>query len=145
MSTKDLVLKIDKPHFVVKLHTDLLEVDMKEGAKKELEDVIEKNPALRGSIGVLFQTIVPLDVPLKDIDSAHVDDKGKLKIVIPNRRDITIPLTEKESQNLIEKLDELIPIEKDRELRRRMASSKAKRRTIETREEGAFEARMSHG
>lgn len=145
MSTEDLVLKIDKPHFVVKLHRDLLEVDMKEGAKKELEDAVEKNSALRGSLGVLFQTIVPLDVPLKDIDSTHVDDSGKLKIVLPRRRDITIPLLLEESLELREKLEELIPLEKEKELRRIIASRKAKRRTAGTREEGAFEARIKHG
>jgi len=144
MSTTDLVLKIDKPQFVVKLHTDLLEVDMKEGAKKDLEDVIEKNSALRESLGVLFQTIVPLDIPLKDIDSVHLDDSGKLKIVIPKRRDITISLTQKESQRLMKKLNELIPLEKERELRRIIASRKVKRRVARI-EEHAFEARKQYG
>jgi len=145
MSTEDLVLKIDKPHFVVKLHKDLLEVDMKEGAKKELEDVVEKNPALRGSLGVLFQTIVPLDVPLKDIDSVHVDDDGRLKIVLSLRRDITIPLTEEESQKLVEKLNKLIPLAKEKELRHIVASRKAKIRTLMARTEGAVEARKRYG
>ena len=40
-----LVLKVEKPHFVVKLHEDILEVDLKEGAKKELEDVVEAHRA----------------------------------------------------------------------------------------------------
>jgi len=112
---EELVLKIDKPHFVVKLHEDTLEVDLKEGAKKKLEDVVEAHPILRESLGVLFQTIIPLDVALKDIESAEVDDKGRLKIVIPLRRDIIIPLEVDESKKLAEKLNELIPLAKLKE------------------------------
>jgi len=106
---KKPVLKIDKPHFVVKVYEDVLEVDLKEGAKKELEDVVEAHPVLRESLGVIFQTIVPLDVALYEIESAEVDDNGQLKIVIPLRRDIVIPLEIDESRELAKKLNELIP------------------------------------
>jgi len=104
-----LVMRIDKPHFVVKLHEDTLEVDLKRGIKKELEDAVEAHPILRESLGVLFQTIVPLDVALKDIQTAEVDKKGHVKLVLPLRRDITIPLEAKESKTLAKKLNELIP------------------------------------
>jgi hypothetical protein len=115
MSQKDeMVMVIDKAHFIVKLHTSLLEVDLKEGVRKKLEDAMESHPHLRESIGLLFQTIIPLDVPLKDIEAAIVDKKGRTKIVIPRRRDITIPLEPDESKRLVEKLNELIPIEKAR-------------------------------
>jgi len=113
-----LVLKIDKPHFVIKLHEDTLEVDLKEGAKKELEDVVEAHPILRESLGILFQTIIPLDIALKDIESAEVDDKGRLKIVIPLRRDLIIPLEINESERLAEKLNELIPLAKLKDAKR---------------------------
>jgi hypothetical protein len=109
---KNPIITIDKPHFVVKLHEDVLEVDLKEGAKKELEDMLEVRPILRESLGVLFQTIIPLDVALSDIDSAEVDKKGQLKIVIPLRRDIIIPLDATESKTLAEKMNELIPVAK---------------------------------
>ena len=109
---KNPIITIDKPHFVVKLHEDVLEVDLKEGAKKELEDMLEVRPILRESLGVLFQTIIPLDVALSDIDSAEVDKKGQLKIVIPLRRDIVIPLDAAESKRLAEKMNELIPVAK---------------------------------
>ena len=115
MSEEDeIVMVIDKPHFVVRLRTSLLEVDLKEGARKKLEDVIESHPHLRESIGLLFQTIIPLDVPLKDIQKAMVDKNGHVKIVIPRRRDISIPLEPDESQRLVDKLNELIPVEKAR-------------------------------
>ena len=38
---KDSVLIIERPNFVVKLHEDVIEVDMKGGARKEFEDVVE--------------------------------------------------------------------------------------------------------
>jgi hypothetical protein len=113
MSEKDeAVMVIDKPHFTVKLHTSLLEVDLKEGVRKRLEDALESHPHLRESIGLLFQNVVPLDVQIKDIETAFVDNEGRAKIIVPNRRDITIPLEPEESQELVEKLNELIPIEK---------------------------------
>lgn len=123
-----LVLKIDKPHFVVKLHEDTLEVDLKEGAKKELEDVVEAHPILRESLGILFQTIIPLDIALKDIESAKVDDKGRLKIMIPLRRDIMIPLGVGESERLAEKLNELIPLAKLKEAKRMKALEELEKR-----------------
>jgi len=138
MATKDLIMMIDKPHFTVKLHQNLLEVDLKKGIKKKLEDFVEATPTLRGSLGFLFQNVIPLDVPLKDIESVEMDEKGQVKIVIPNRRDINIPLEPPESQKLIDKLNELIPLEKKREMDRILASApEASRRAIEIDEEKA--------
>ena len=114
MAEEDLVLVFDKPNFVVKLYKELLEVDLKEGAKKEFEDVLEAKPLLRESLGFLFQTVVPLDVPLKDIESATVDREWYTKIVVPHRRDIIIPLPPDESRKLIDKLNELVPLAKER-------------------------------
>jgi hypothetical protein len=51
---------------------------------------------------------------LKDIEAAIIDKKGHTKIVIPRRRDLTIPLEPDESKRLVEKLNELIPLEKAR-------------------------------
>ena len=112
------VLEIEKPYYVVRLHEDTLEVDLKEGAKKELEDVVEAHPVLRESLGILFQTIIPLDVALHEMESVQLDDKGRLKIVIPLRRDIIIPTEPDESKRIIEKLNELIPLAKLREAER---------------------------
>jgi hypothetical protein len=132
MEKEDVVMVIEKPHFKVKLHSTLLEVDLKEGAKKELEEVLESKPALRESLGFLFQTIIPLDVALKDIKSAVVSKKGQVKIAIPSRRDIIIPLESKESKRLVDKLNELIPIEKER-AERQLEVSQRTRRGFETR------------
>ena len=115
MSTDDSALVIDKPQFVVKLRENLLEVDLKEGAMKELEDILEDKPILR-TLGFLFQTVIPLDIPLKDIDCVSADENGQVKIVIPFRRDIIIPLDTEEAKRLVNKLKELIPIEKRKHL-----------------------------
>jgi hypothetical protein len=134
MSQRDeVVMAIDKPHFTVKLHTSILEVDLKEGARKKLEEAVESHPHLRDSIGLLFQTIVPLDVPLKDIEAAIVDEKGRTKIVIPRRRDIIIPLEPDESRRLVEKLNELIPIEKARAAQELRDAGKAEKELEPTR------------
>lgn len=125
MSTEDPVLVIDKPQFVVKLHENVLEVDLKKGAAKELEDILETNPTLRGSLGFLFQTAIPLDVPLKDIDFVTTDEKDQVRIVVPHRRDIHIPLDKEETKTLIDKLNELIPKAKQRNLERLLAAEKA--------------------
>ncbi len=127
MSTEDIVMEIKKPHFTVKLHKTLLEVDLEKGVRKELEDVLEAKPALRESLGFLFQTIVPLDVQLKDIESVKVDKKGRVKITIPSRKDIIIPLKPNESKRLVEKMNELIALEKERAFRDEQESEKTRR------------------
>lgn len=127
MSSEDIVMEIDKPHFKVKLHKTLLEVDLKEGIRKDLEDALESKPILRENLGFLFQTIIPLDVPLKNIDSVHIDKKGHVKVVIPFRKDIIIPLEPEESERLVEKLNELIPIEKEKAKRDLEESEKARK------------------
>jgi hypothetical protein len=123
--TDDLVMTIDKPHFIVKLHKTLLEVDVKEGIRKELEAVVETRPILRESLGLLFQTVIPLDVRLKDIESVGLDNKGRVKVKIPMRKDIVIPLDGAESQQLIDKLNELIPPEKEKAAKKAEEEEKA--------------------
>jgi len=110
---EDVVMTIEKPHFRVRLHKSLLEVDLKEGTKRELERALESSRIIRESLGFLFQTIVPLDVQLKDIEIVKVDEKGQLKIVTPVRRDLVIPLKPSEAKQLADKLNTLIPIEKE--------------------------------
>jgi len=130
MDIEKRAMVIKKPHYTVTLHKDLLEVDLKGGVKKKLEDFLESKPILRENLGFLFQTLIPLDLPLRDIESAEVDKKGQVKIAIPSRKDITIPLKPAESKRLVEKLNELIPIEKDRALRELQESEMA-RKTLE--------------
>lgn len=140
METDDLIMVIDKPHFTVKLHQSLLEVDLKEGVRKKLEGFVESNPHLRESLGVLFQSVIPLDVPLKNIESVKLDEKGRVRIVIPHRKDVIIPLEKKEAEKLIDRLNELIPIEKEKEAQRILASSGAQKEYAKGRTEAAFDA-----
>jgi hypothetical protein len=140
MDNEDVIMVFDKPHFTVKLHPTLLEVDLKEGVRKKMEDFLESNPHLRESLGLLFQNVIPLDVQLKNIESVRLNEQGHVKIVIPHRRDITIPLEKDESTKLADKLNELIPIEKAKEAERILASSAAERESEEKRAESTFMA-----
>ena len=115
---------IETNDLIIKLRERVLEVDLTEGLKKELEGIVEAAPALRRTLGFLFQTIIPLDVPLKDIESATVDEAGRVKIVIPHRRDLNIPLRPDESKIFVSKLNELIA----RELARVEKESQEQRR-----------------
>jgi len=124
---KDLVLFIDKPHFQVKLHPDILEVDLKEGIRKEMEDVLEAKPFLRETLGFIFQSLIPLDVPLHTIDSVKTDRKGFVKLRLAGRKDVSIPLKVKEAKRLVDQLNELIPIEKQKEYERIMKLQEAER------------------
>ncbi len=114
MTTNDIVMVIKKPHVIIKLHQRVLEVDLTEGLRRELEDMVEARPALRQTLGVLFQSLIPLDVPLKDIQATTMDEKGAVKIVIPHRRDLTIPLASDETKTFLTRLDQLIALEKQR-------------------------------
>jgi hypothetical protein len=117
---KSVVFMLDKPHFQVKLHSDLLKVDLKDGARAEIEKLAEARPALRDTLGWMFQTIIPLDVHLWEIENVSVEPSGKVNIQIPHRRDIHIPLEPLEAERLVEKMNELIPIEKERRVERQL-------------------------
>jgi hypothetical protein len=140
METDELIMAFDKPHFSVKLYETLLKVDVKEGAMKKLEGFVESNPHLRESLGLLFQMVVPLDVLLKNIDTVRLSDEGKVQIVIPHRRDLHITLEKDEAEKLVDKLNELIPVEKAKEADRIMTSSKVERESAEQRAESSFMA-----
>jgi len=71
---KDPILVIEKPDFVVRLHKDVIEVDLKKGGKAKLEDAFEKDPLLRKTLGFVLQSTIPSDVELCDIKSCEVDD-----------------------------------------------------------------------
>lgn len=109
---KDPILVFDKPDFVVRLHKEWIDVDLKEGGKAKLERVIEKDPLLRKTIGFVLQSIIPSDVELCEIDSVEVDSKGQLKLVIPRHVDIVLPLEVDEANKLACELKDLIPLAK---------------------------------
>ncbi len=118
MPEKPVVLHIEKPHFEVKVHSDSLEVNLKEGAKREIEKLAEAKPILQETLGWIFQTIIPLNVRLWEIERVDVDSGGKVSLLIPHRKDLHIPLEPTDARRLADKLNQLIPIEKARELER---------------------------
>ena len=111
---KDPILVIEKPDFIVKLHKEWIDVDLKETGKAKLEAAIEKDPLLRKTIGYVLQSTIPSDVELCDIKSVEVDEKGQLKLVIPRHVDIVLPLGVDDANRLSCELKDLIPLAKTR-------------------------------
>jgi hypothetical protein len=128
------VLEIDKPHFSVRLYENLLKIDLKGTVKNEIEEAVENKPLLRETIGSILGIFVPLHIHLSDIDSVHMDETGKVKIHLPRHRDIMIPLEPRDAKRLIEKLNQLIPKEKAKELERVMEERKLRKIVEEERE-----------
>jgi len=85
---------------------------LKKGFKEKLENAIDKNPALRKTLGVALQTTIPSDVELCEIESIKIDNKGNLKLVIPRRVDIVLSLEIDEAKKFAQQLNELIPFAK---------------------------------
>jgi hypothetical protein len=111
---KDPILVIEKPDFVVRLHKEWIDVDLKEGGKAKLERAIEKDPLLRKTLGFVLQTTIPSDVELCDVKSVEVDGKGQLKLVVPRHVDIVMPLGIDDANRLACELKDLIPLAKTR-------------------------------
>lgn len=109
---KDPILVIEKADFVVRLHRDLIEVDLKEGGKAKLENALEKDPLLRKTLGFVLQATIPSDVELCDVKCVEVDGKGQLKLVIPRHVDIVLPLGVDDADRLACELKDLIPLAK---------------------------------
>jgi len=124
---KTVIFLIDKPHFDVKLLSDMLKVDLKEGTRAEIDKLVGNRTSLRDTLGWMFQTIVPLDVHLWQIEKVSVEPSGKVNIRIPHLKDIHIPLEPLEAERLVEKMNQLIPIEKERRIERELAEAAAEK------------------
>lgn len=120
MSEKTVVLEIDKPHFTVTLYENLLKIDLKGTVKNEIEEALENKPIFRETIGEVLSIFTPLHIHLSDVGSVNMDETGKVKIHLPHHRDMVIPLKPKEAKRLVDKLNLLIPKEKEKELKRIM-------------------------
>lgn len=112
------ILEVDDPHFTVRLFENLLRVDLKGSLRNEIQEALENKPILKETVGKILGVFAPLHVRLSDIDSVHVVQTGKLRIVLSHRRDIVIPLELKNAQRLCDKLNELIPKAKKEEWER---------------------------
>jgi hypothetical protein len=112
MPETDVILEIDHPHLVIRLSEDYLGIDVKGSFKDKVEEALGSTPILKD----VFDLFVPLHVRLCDMDLARIEETGKVKIALRHRRDITLPLGADEAKRLVDKLNELIPAAKAREL-----------------------------
>jgi len=136
MSEEPVVLEIDKPHVTVKLYENVLKIDLKGTTKNEIEEALENKPVLRQTLGNILELFVPLHIRLTDIHSAKVSSAGKVRIDLHHRRDISVPLEGKEAEKLVDKLNELIPKAKERELMRRIREARSQKMADEQLELG---------
>jgi len=60
-----------------------------------VEEALENKPILKETIGGILGIFIPLHIRLKDIDSVHMNETGKVTINLPYRRHITIQLESK--------------------------------------------------
>jgi hypothetical protein len=104
-----LVLKVENPHFTIRLYENLLKIDVKGSFKSDIEEALENKPVLKETIGKILDVFVPLHIRISEIDSVQMDATGKITVRLPNHRDIVIPFEHKEdAEKLVEKLNELI-------------------------------------
>lgn len=134
MVEKTLILRIDKLHFTVELHESLLAIDLKGSVKNDIEEALENKPILRETIGGILGIFVPLHIRLSHIDSVHKDETGKVTIKLHLHRDIVLPLEPNEANELVNKLNQLIPEEKEKDLERVIREKRL--RKIEEEERG---------
>jgi hypothetical protein len=128
MPEETLVLEVENPRLTVKLYENLLRIDLKGSLKNEIEEALENRPVLKETIGGLLGIFAPLHIRLSDIDSARMDETGKIKVTLPHRRDVVITLEPKDAEKLLDKLNQLIPKAKNRELKERVIKKIRKRK-----------------
>jgi hypothetical protein len=126
---------IDKLHLTVRLYESMLKIDLKGSFRNQLEESLENMPVLRETIGSIFSIFAPLHVRLCDVDSVKMDEKGNVTIKQPWHRDVVLPLEPSEAKRLVDRLNKLIPIEKERELNRQIREHELARRERELEKE----------
>jgi hypothetical protein len=127
LNDQNLIMEIDKKNFSVMLYENLLKVEPKKSIVHQLEEALENKPILKDTLGEILHIFAPLHIRLSQIDKASVDKKGNVRLVIPQHRHVTIPLSPMESKKLVDKLNELIPKEKEKETERRISEKRLQR------------------
>lgn len=120
MSQTKALLEIDGPYFTVRLYENLLRLDVQGSTKNEIIEALENKPVLRQTMGNILDIFAPLHIHISEIDSAHYDVTGGVKLILPRHRDVTIPLAAREAKKLIDKLNPLISREKEKKSERVM-------------------------
>jgi len=136
MSETTVILEIDKPHFTIRLYKNMLKIDLKGTLKNEIEEALENKPSLRETLGHILGIFAPLHIRLCDIDKVKMEKTGNVKIILPHHRDVVIPLETRYAKKLVDKLNELIPEEKEKELERIMGEQKLQKIVEEETERG---------
>jgi hypothetical protein len=127
MSKSVEIFTIEKPQFTVRVYENMLKIDLKGGVKDEVEEALENKPVLKETIGRILEMFIPLHVRLSDINSVCTDKKGNVVMELPRHRDIIIPLDQKDAEKLVDKLNQLVPEEKEKEIARIMKEQKLQR------------------
>jgi hypothetical protein len=134
LDKSDLIMRIDKKSFSVMLYESLLKLEPNESIVHQLEEALENKPILKDIFGEILHIFAPFHVRLSQIDNVSADKKGNVRLIIPHHRDVAIPLSLEESRNLVDKLNELIPKEKERELERYVSQRRIEREAEEEEE-----------
>jgi hypothetical protein len=121
------ILKIVRPHFTVRVYGSMLRIDLKGSVKNDIEEAFENTPVLEQTIGSILGMFIPLHVHLSDIDSVRMDKRGKVIIKLPRHRDVVIPLEPRDAKRTVDKLNQLVPAAKEKELKRLMKEHKLQR------------------
>jgi hypothetical protein len=121
------ILRIVRPRFTVRVYENVLRIDLKGSVKNDIEEAFENTPVLEQTIGSILGMFIPLHVHLSGIDSVHMDKRGKVVIKLPRHRDVVIPLEPRDAKRLVDKLNQLVPAAKEKELRRIMKEHKLQR------------------
>jgi len=123
----DLVMKIDKKNFSVMLYESLLKVEPNKSVVHKLEEALENKPVLKDTLNEILHVFAPFHVRLSQIKKVDADKTGKVTLTIPQHRNVTIPLSPEESKKLVDKLNELIPKEKEKALERYVSRRRLER------------------
>ncbi len=118
MPEPQALLIIERPQLTVRVYERMLKIDLKGSFRNELEEALENTQILKQTLGNILAIFAPLHVRLCDVDSVQMDKKGNVTIKQPLHRDVVIPLEPKDAKRLLDKLNQLIPAEKERELNR---------------------------
>ena len=80
MPEATIVLEVEDPNFAIRLHGDILKIDLKGGLKNELEEALENKPVLKETVGKVLGIFVPLHLHVGDIDPVHIGSKWENQI-----------------------------------------------------------------
>jgi hypothetical protein len=139
------ILRIVRPHFTVRVYETRLRIDLKGSVKNDIEEAFENTPVLGQTIGSILGMFIPLHVHLSDIDSVHMDKRGRVVLKRPRHRDVVIPLEPRDAKRLVDKLNQLLPAAKKKELRRIMEENGLQRREEVEHESGQRDVSLSGG